>query len=243
MLSKKVLELNDFNDTQKAAIVYNTEEFLENRNEKLKEILNSTIDTELKEQISFVIDLENTIYKNMFKPNNRFYLYSRFLGNAYLCFNSFEEALEKIKELNTDYPFSIERVSNFSSINEPNAGVFIKDNKITRVWSNSLRIPENYFTDNFIDFKHPFKRGDVVKNINTGNIMVVEDAEYPNNTNGLDFIDSTIMVEILDDDKKFHHEHVLPIFLDFEPNPPEIYKKAGLLLKNQTTLDDFTHSF
>ncbi len=97
---------------------------------------------------------------------------------------------------------------------------------------------------------HPFHRGDVVRNVRTGEWGVVESEP----ATGKDFIDfeeqvpaafkceyePLIVVEHLSHDGKFYHEHSDPTILETVPEEDsekyELFRSAGLLLQGKSSL-------
>lgn len=115
---------------------------------------------------------------------------------------------------------------------------------------------EDFWEDHFVNFMTPFVKGDIVKKVGDdlkhgilmGGGMIMSEAEQqkriekmsqcglPFPLGMLDYSDVQFRVEWLDEDGKFYHEHVNPLYLDnHKPSEDEsdynVLKEAAALVK------------
>lgn len=187
--------------------------------------------------------------------------------NAYALARALEQKFEMKKYIIESYLLEGRDAEKLVSRAEPVAvATFDKDGKILCFWSDEVKMPkeevEKYddptrFENAFIAVPNPFERGDIVRStMNHAKHGVIETSqqewkEYLERVKSwgresLDFYESGITVEFLQEDGHLMHDHVSPAFLEkYEPKKDDedydVLTGASCVLLGQCELDIFLH--
>lgn len=232
-------------DSQIATLIWHSPNSLTDKYESLKELSMATSDETLKQQICDRFEAYKKIWE-VVTENDGSCIYSLEVYeedekeyDIIGYFSSFEIAVAAAEHLETGYWIQKNKV--FRNVEDLEAlrtdehilpvlvgsCSFTKEGTVTNIWSDEFtaeieEIVEERFEEQYVYFEHPFQKGDIVKNLVTGDLGVVAFI-----TNGfmvkklleeglhLDSSDMTINVEFWDDRGYFSHEHVLPTVLEY----------------------------
>lgn len=253
---KKYINDNNitFTDFEKAALIYNARNVTkEDVYAELAELMRETKDKNLKKQIAERLEEdakilkiiqtggEKVIYKlSVYYPEDKEYE-----GEGY--FATYEAAKKFSRRYSQD--FMIEKMKLLFG-DETDDGKYIKEDYINPTMGfieynkkgdilcfssseydeEALREKYNYerFEDKYISFRHPFRQGDIVKNIANGERGIVrsfvDDADWEEydawqkkeSPLHSDFGDAQVVVEILFPNGEFSHVHIEPWLLEYD---------------------------
>ena len=253
---KKYIKDNNitFTDFEKAALIYNARNVTkEDVYAELAELMQETKDKNLKKQIAERLEEdakilkiiqtggEKVIYKlSVYYPEDKEYE-----GEGY--FATYEAAKKFSRKYSQD--FMIEKMKLLFG-DEADDGKYIKEDYINPAMGfieynkkgdilcfssseydeEALREKYNYerFEDKYISFRHPFRQGDIVRNIANGERGVVrsfaDDADWEEydawqkkeSPLHSDFGDAQVVVELLFPNGEFSHVHIEPWLLEYD---------------------------
>lgn len=253
---KKYIKDNNitFTDFEKAALIYNARNVTkEDVYAELAELMRETKDKNLKKQIAERLEEdakilkiiqtggEKVIYKlSVYYPEDKEYEREGY-------FATYEAAKKFSRRYSQD--FMIEKMKLLFG-DEADDGKYIKEDYINPTMGfieynkkgdilcfssseydeDELREKYNYerFEDKYISFRHPFRQGDIVRNIANGERGVVrsfaDDADWEEYDTCMkresplhsDFGDAQVVVEILFPNGEFSHVHIEPWLLEYD---------------------------
>lgn len=254
ILSKDLKEYHEKNgisltDSEVATLIYNSSNSFKVIYESLRELASQTEDMELKTQIQMRIDEEAGKW-NAFVTNQRNAIYElRFYDNnvaEYVSegfFLDFSIAYAVGQRCNAKFRMTKYRIySDKESVlaEKAEAGYlnselgechFCEDGLLWELWcceyekKINFAMEKNRFESQYFVLKHPFRKGDIVKNFRTGEIGIVNDMANDKKmekrrayfSEFADFSDVAVFVEVLSEGNSFYHEHMLPTELGFCP--------------------------
>lgn len=253
---KKYIKDNNitFTDFEKAALIYNARNVTkEDVYAELAELMRETKDKNLKKQIAERLEEdakilkiiqtggEKVIYKlSVYYPEDKEYEREGY-------FATYEAAKKFSRRYSQD--FMIEKMKLLFG-DEADDGKYIKEDYINPTMGfieynkkgdilcfssseydeDELREKYNYerFEDKYISFRHPFRQGDIVRNIANGERGVVrsfaDDADWEEydawqkkeSPLHSDFGDAQVVVELLFPNGEFSHVHIEPWLLEYD---------------------------
>lgn len=244
----KNFKLSDF---EKASLIYNARETygLASKHDSLREIMDHTQDRILKQQIFERLEEdENALSAFISNPNGAIYKVQTYdetgCNDEEQYFTSFKTATECAQEYAKRIPplwkkYKIEKFILNGEGEKPTLDEDGWDNpclgyasfnmlgKMTNLYSYEYEnkiddLERKRFENHYISLRTPFRTGDIVKNIITGQYGVVgigdEDYEKLNRLareGKVDFSDAALLVEYLYDDGGVCHEHPYPWELEY----------------------------
>ena len=253
---KKYIKDNNItlSDFEKAALIYNAHNVTkEDVYAELAELMRETKDKNLKKQIAERLEEdakilkiiqtggEKVIYKlSVYYPEDKEYEGERFFA-TYEAAKKFsgrysqDFMIEKMKLLFGDEADDGKYINEDYISPEMGSIEYNKEGKILCFSSfeydeDKLLEKYNYerFENKYISFRHPFRQGDIVKNVADGKRGVVrsfvDDADWEEydawqrkeSPLHSDFGDAQVVVEILYPDGEFSHDHIAPWLLEYD---------------------------
>ena len=269
----------ELTDLQKTVLILRTGYPMETIHASLGEIAESTSDEQLKgailekiqRQYQEVVSVKekqcHVVYTlEIYEPDEE-----KYINEGY--YNSYEAAEKHARYFSVEYIirkyrlFGEEGIENhFHSVYgylqaDLGALLFNVDGKVIKYFP-SVCIPEEGKQGGILDsycmaFRHPFRKGDIVKNLLTGDTGVVNDCEctldkWIEQKESLvrcgNYKDAGILVEYADPVGNFFQLHTFPYDLEYaqapetgwERNRFEVLKEAQCLLIGEGSLDRFT---
>lgn len=255
-----------FTDFEQATLIYNSARTISEMHRALQELRDSTEDRELFRQIQERIDRDNTcldrlqnqaedcIYRlevwenedRVYEPAGYFKDFAK--ANQYACgsgrkYNITATKLECATEWNEDswgdtdmgaisYNEGGEAVSYWISEDEES----FKENGTQR------------FEDAYMWVPHPFVPRDIVRIVGTDAIGLVRFCGAPSEefakAHHVDYIDTYITLEILQESAVFVHEHVSPLMIEYanlqeNDDRMELLESAGYLIAGKGYIETF----
>lgn len=266
-----------FTDFEKAALSYNSENKREDIIAELKKLQAETKDERLIQQIEERFQHDEEVLNSLRKADEN----TIFLLEIYEpedeqyyrcgCYSSFEAAKGFADTIGRAYKINRLRLHSENEIlkdEEEAEGelgyiAYDEDGSLYDWWmrgeseewcSNDLR-----FEDAYITMPHPFKKGDIVRDIRTGEFGIVyvkenwkTEDDYVKKGNA-DFSAVQVRVDICDEETgEFGHQHICPIYLEFAPINNMMYseikepfdnmlKAAQDLVRGDGAIDDFQY--
>lgn len=246
-----------FSDFEKATMIYNHEDSLASIHEVLNRMKHSTSDqiliTQIEERIKFdettlnliACDSADTMYMLEIEDEDTFEVDSYY--KKYQCAKNYANTLGKRYRINkirfSDTILQIadgdEKYGDIGSVLYNNRG------EVSRFWSGEISEEELYyyeeknrFENAYISMPHPFRQGDIVKDMVTGDIGIVicdkTDEDWESYDKKMkqsefsDYSDVMVTVEFLYEESCFSHRHINPMRLEFY-DASETNKKNKLL--------------
>lgn len=233
-----------FTDSQLATLIFNSRYSYNEIYASLLELAAQTNDMDLKEQIrrrteemsrewkAFTTNKGNAIYllKYYEESDKEYWEQGYYLAFEDACavgalFGDKYE-IHKHKLFSNHSEATKEFLENEFIQSELGRASYLKDGSLFCLWTREYKgdtDAEQLFQWQYVPIKYPFRKGDIVQNVLTGEIGVMNGAATDEEmeerlkmrTEHGDISDATVFVEFLNDDGDFYHEHVCPTELDF----------------------------
>lgn len=114
-------------------------------------------------------------------------------------------------------------------LSELGTGYFSCNHQLNSFWSTEYKAKISFETENkrfenqYVEIRHPFRKGDIVQNLLTGEVGVVNciaddeemETDLSKKMQDEDFSAGVLFVELLDDQGCFYHTHLMPTQIDF----------------------------
>ncbi|MBQ7796328.1 MAG: hypothetical protein IJ374_07210 [Lachnospiraceae bacterium] len=268
----------EFTDAEKATIIYNSHENRTERFKELQKLMETTSDLKLKKEIQERFDYESKMFDAFAaaRPDCAYVLcyqdyesrYFRMITEGY--FNNLEAARKSGLPLEQDYHVNKVRIQTtaectpdgdsyecFGSANYDENGIleYIQSDEVDEKENPQYNDDERQrFESAYITIPHPFKHGDVVRNVVTGGIGVVyswdgrwDRDKYDTYLSELGWAsgyrDTGMNVDMMDEYGNFGHRHPSPLELEFanltkEDREYEVMNAASELFKGRGGIEE-----
>ena len=257
---------HEFSDFEKATIIYNSHYPKKEILSDLKSLMEQTADERLKAQIEEHLKYEQKKYETFIiagdkimydlrvcdddSPYARAYVHDSFYKTMSAAEQAAKNSGEKC-EIVKCYLYSDGETCEDSQYENELASIEYDDQgKLMNIWSSEvsdkvIEDGKDRFEEAYVSFPLPFKRGDIVRHIETGRVGVValpkneqERKEWEKHftQNGhidLDWTSVMINVEFLYNDAAFDHDHVFPFDLELANLSDDDRRKEVLLYASQ----------
>lgn len=256
-----------FSDSEMATLIYNSRiDWFEKLN-ALQEIANSTENEILKNQIEEAIRYEKKRMEKM-KSNTGEYIYKLEIweeaDGEYQSAGFFSQYIQ-VKKYGekSGRKFSIEKIKLMNETpdwdednwGEDSVAYTIHENEHTLLYlvgyeeesGEGYQNSSNRFENAYVKIPHPFRNGDIVRNIITGDIAIVrfvtDESENEPVSEWWDYSDIVIPVEVADANGNFGHMHVEPMYLEYaelkEEDPQkELFEIASYFVQGKAYIQE-----
>lgn len=254
-----------FTDSEKATIIYNSSLTLEDKHREMRKIQANTSNKELQSQIQKRLEYDSAMLSDIKRGDDNCIFILQILDEEQ---KEYEEELyctsyivAEIQAKQYSGCFIIakahvlgedESVDEF--YNSEIARVYYDDSgRIKSYWKETknggdLSIKSG-FEDAYISLPNPFQQGDIVAVVGTDKVGVVRkvisesQSNEGKNCTTKDYSDVSFIVEILDEEFVFQHEHINPIYLEYADLEgdcrKDILECASRLMKGNGSIEEF----
>ena len=259
-----------FTDAEVATLIFNSEKEISVIHEELMKIKANTEDKLLAKEIEERIEYDKASLDKISEAGEDILFTleikedGEYENEGY--FREYRNAKEYADTFHEDYVINKVRFSDQTcrlqtANNDLGSVTYDKNGNARYYWSIEMK-QETYpdfeekdrFENSYISIPHPFRNGDIVKNIATGRIGIVtcfnDQADWEEYDNSMktsdtaDFSDAMVTVEFLYDDGCFSHDHIRPMYLEFAELEDrdirkELFLNASRLMKGKGSLEYF----